>query len=234
MKAFAPSLDTVGWIAEDCGLLSRAAQALGIVNAEPAYPPEHRLRIGFYRTPYFAEVEQETVVALERTIRLLTQAGHTVETVAGPDGDERLNEWQNTLMHGEGRSSYLAEHARDPALLHPGVLDVVNNKLGITFDDMREAYDGIAALRPRFEAAMEGFDAWLTPAVPGEPPRFEIGNGLATFNRLFTALHQPCLALPGFSGPYGLPVGVQLVAPRFADSRLLETGRTLEALIRLG
>lgn len=230
MKPIAPSLDTVGLIAEDSGLLLRAAQACGMVHeAEP--PGSRPLRIGFYRTPYYAEAEQETTFALEKTIHLLRGAGHHVEDVTGPPDAEGLNEWQNIIMHGEGRASYLAEHARDPALLHPGLRGVVNNALGITFDDLREAYDQVAALRPQFDAAMAGFDAWLTPAVPGEPPRFELGNGLATFNRLFTALWLPCVALPGFRGPYGLPVGVQLVAPRFADSHLLDTARVVEALI---
>jgi Asp-tRNA(Asn)/Glu-tRNA(Gln) amidotransferase A subunit family amidase len=230
MKPFAASLDTVGFIAENNELLLRAAEACGIVH-ERAPPGNRLLRIGFYRTPYFEEAEQETIFALEKTIHLLRKAGHHVEDVAGPPGAERLNEWQNTLMHGEGRTSYLAEHARDPGLLHPGVRDVVNNALGITFDELRGAYDGIAALRPEFEKAMAGFDAWLTPAVPGEPPRFELGNGLATFNRLFTALWLPCVALPGFHGPYGLPVGIQLVAPRFADSHLLDTAQVVESLI---
>jgi Asp-tRNA(Asn)/Glu-tRNA(Gln) amidotransferase A subunit family amidase len=230
MKPFAPSLDTVGLIAEDSGLLLRAAQACGIVHE--AEPPGNRpLRIGFYRTPHYLEAEQETVFALEKTIHLLRSAGHHVEDVIGPPGAERLNDWQDTIMHGEARTSYLAEHARAPALLHPGVRDVVNNALGITFAELREAYDQVAALRPQFDAAMAGFDAWLTPAVPGEPPRFELGNGLATFNRLFTALWLPCVALPGFRGPYGLPVGVQLVAPRFADSHLLDTAQVVEALI---
>lgn len=230
MKPFAPSLDTVGFIAETCALLGLSAEACGIRH-EPATAEGRPLRIGLYRTPYFEEAEQETVFALEKTVHLLKQAGHRVEEVTGPSGADRLNYWQNTLMHGEGRASYLAEHARDPGLLHPGVLDVVNNRLGITFEDMREAYDRIAALRPQFDAAMEGFDAWLTPAVPGEPPRFELGNGLATFNRLFTALYLPCVALPGFHGPYGLPVGVQLVGPRFADSRLLDTAMVVESLL---
>jgi Asp-tRNA(Asn)/Glu-tRNA(Gln) amidotransferase A subunit family amidase len=231
MKPFAPSLDTVGWIAEDCELLARAAEVSGI-RAEQAGKVDRALRIGFYKTPYFSEAEQESVVALEETIRLLQSAGHAVEDVTGPPGATALNDWQNTLMHGEGRASYLAEHARDPELLHPGVLDVVNNQLGISHRDMTEAYDRISELRPKFDAAMEGYDAWLTPAVPGEPPRFERGNGLATFNRLFTALHQPCLTLPGFNGPYGLPVGIQLVAPRFADRALLETAQLIEQLIQ--
>lgn len=231
MKPFAPSLDTVGFIAEDSSLLLQAAEACGILHDTAPGGAGDTLRIGFYRTPYYADAEQETIFALEKTIHLLRQAGHRVEDVAGPADSDLLNEWQNTVMHGEARSSYLAEHARDPGLLHPGVRDVVNNTLGITFDELRDAYDGIATLRPQFDAAMAGFDAWLTPAVPGEAPRFELGNGLATFNRLFTALWLPCITLPGFHGPYGLPVGVQLVGPRFADSRLLDTAWVVEDLL---
>jgi Asp-tRNA(Asn)/Glu-tRNA(Gln) amidotransferase A subunit family amidase len=230
VRPFAPSLDTVGWIGEDCDLLIRSAQASGIELSDELNA-DSRLRIGFYRTPYYEEADTETDFALEKTINLLQKAGHTVFEVAGPDGAERLNEWQNILMHGEGRASYLAEWARDPDLLHPGVRGVVNNVLGITHNDMREAYDQIAAQRPRFDQAMQGFDAWITPAVPGEPPKFELGNGLATFNRLFTALHLPCVTLPGFTGPYGLPVGIQLIAQRFADRHLLETARIVEAVI---
>jgi Asp-tRNA(Asn)/Glu-tRNA(Gln) amidotransferase A subunit family amidase len=230
MKPFAPSLDTVGWVAENCELLIRATRASGIEEQKPTVI-DRPLRIGFYETPYFSEAEEETHVALEETVRLLENAGHRVEVVLGPAGCDRLNEWQDTLMHGEGRASYLVEQAGDPAALHPGVLGVVSKEPGFTHTGMTDAYDQIAALRPLFDAAMAPFDAWLTPAVVGEPPHLEKGNSLATFNRLFTALGLPCAGLPGFSGPYGLPVGIQLLAPRFADVHLLAVAKIVEGLI---
>lgn len=230
MRPFAPSLDTVGWVAEESELLIRAARASGIEEPGSSLA-DHPLRIGFYETPYFSEAEEETHVALEETIRLLEKAGHRIEVVLGPDGSDRLNEWQDILMQGEGQTSYLAERARDPAALHPGVLGVVRAEPACTHESMTEAYDQIAALRPQFDAAMKSYDAWLTPAVVGEPPVLEKGNSLATFNRLFTALGLPCVGLPGFSGPYGLPVGIQLLAPRFADVHLLEVAKIIEDLI---
>ena len=230
MKPFAPSLDTVGWVAEDCELLVRAARASGIDEQDPTVNGRP-LRIGFYETPYFSEAEEETHVALEETVRLLEKAGHRVEVVLGPADSDRLNDWQETLMHGEGRASYLVEQARDPAALHPGVLGVVSKEPGFNHEGLTEAYDQIGALRPQFDAALEPYDAWLTPAVVGEPPHLEQGNSLATFNRLFTALGLPCAGLPGFSGPYGLPVGIQLLAPRFADVHLLAVAKIVEELI---
>ena len=230
MRPFAPSLDTVGWVAENCELLVRAARVSGI-KEEEIDVEGLQLRIGFYKTPYFSEAEEETNVALEETVRLLRNAGHRVEEVHGPAGAERLNEWQDIVMHGEGRASYLSERERDAAALHPGVLGVVSKELGFTHDSMREAYDQLASMRQAFDSAMETYDSWPTPAVVGEPPRMEKGNTLATFNRLFTALGLPCAGLPGFTGPYGLPVGIQLLAPRFADIHLLQVAKIVEGLI---
>ena len=230
MKPFAPSLDTVGWVAEDCELLIRAARASGIEEREIDVEGV-QLRIGFYETPYFSEAEEETNVALAETVRLLIDAGHRVEEVQGPVGAERLNEWQDIVMHGEGRASYLSQQAGDPAALHPGVLEVISKERDLTHDNMKEAYDQLADMRRKFDSAMETYDAWLTPAVVGEPPKQEKGNTLATFNRLFTALGLPCAGLPGFTGPYGLPVGIQLLAPRFADIHLLQVAKIVEGLI---
>ncbi|MGR9092582.1 MAG: amidase, partial [Gammaproteobacteria bacterium] len=85
---------------------------------------------------------------------------------------------------------------------------------------------------PEMERHMSGFDAWLTPAVPGEAPLGLESTGDAVFNRLWTGLHMPCVTLPGFRGPQDLPVGIQLVAPRFRDRHLLAVAGVIEAMIR--
>ena len=35
-------------------------------------------------------------------------------------------------------------------------------------------------------------------------------------------IHGPCITLPAFTGPNGLPVGVQLVGPVDADDALIQ------------
>jgi Asp-tRNA(Asn)/Glu-tRNA(Gln) amidotransferase A subunit family amidase len=61
----------------------------------------------------------------------------------------------------------------------------------------------------------------LTPCVNGEAPRGLDETGDPGFQAIWTILHTPALTLPTHRGPQGLPVGIQLVAPRFADRRLL-------------
>ena len=262
----APSLDTVGWMAENVELLARTAEVLNLGDFIPvppsltgkealggraSRPPGRRdafvpgrardvgqtheggqsLRVGLYRTPYWGEAEPASRSAVEAAAEKLAATGHRVETVAEIPGAENLNEWQDVIMHGEARISLLAEHGAGKQGLHEDIIEEVEVNHGITPRAMAEAYDGIGGLRPVFDQRLAAYDAWLTASVPGEaPPRSE-GNGEATFNRLFTALHLPCVTIPGLKGSAGLPVGVQFVAARFADMQVLAAAAVLEELL---
>ncbi len=227
----APSLDTVGWMAEDVALLACAAEVLQLGTWEPV-EEGRSLRIGLYRTPYWQEAEPASQSAVETAAKILDAAGHRVETVAEIPGSENLNEWQDVIMHGEARISLLSEYGAGKMGLHEDIVAEVEVNRDITPALMAESYDGIGRLRPVYDDRLAGFDAWLSPSAPGEAPLRKDGNGEATFNRLFTALHMPCVTVPGFRGPAGLPVGVQLVGARFSDMRVLAAASTTEAVLK--
>jgi Asp-tRNA(Asn)/Glu-tRNA(Gln) amidotransferase A subunit family amidase len=44
-------------------------------------------------------------------------------------------------------------------------------------------------------------------------------------------LHVPAVTLPGFTGPNGLPVGVQVIGPLGQDDRLLAIAAWMHARI---
>ena len=226
----APSLDTVGWMAEDVELLARTAEVLNLGEWQ-APETGRRLRIGLYRTPYWPDAEPASRSAVETAAEKLAQAGHAVEAVEEIPDAENLNEWQDVIMHGEARISLLAEHGAGKQGLHEDIIEEVEVNRGITPQAMAEAYDGIGGLRPVFDKRLADYDAWLTASVPGEAIPRRDGNGEATFNRLFTALQLPCVTVPGLTGPAGLPVGVQFVGARFADMQVLAVAAVLENLL---
>jgi Asp-tRNA(Asn)/Glu-tRNA(Gln) amidotransferase A subunit family amidase len=51
------------------------------------------------------------------------------------------------------------------------------------------------------------------------------------FNRWTSGLLVPCVSLPGFAGPQGLPVGVQLIAAMGDDHRLLRAAKWISSRI---
>ena len=231
VRSFAPSLDTVGWCArsiDDLDLLARAYDLTACLSPRP----ETVLRIGLYRGPHWASADDDARHLLEQAAGLL-QRGGLIVTDCILDGDfGTLTSAQERIMFGEGRVSFLPELHRSGEALHPLLRDIAINTRGITADDLRSAYDHVARCRVSFENAMRScHDAIMTLAAPGEAPIGFATTGDATFNKMWTALGVPCLAIPLGNGCRGLPIGMQLVAPRFADRRLLAVGRRVAGLL---
>lgn len=74
-------------------------------------------------------------------------------------------------------------------------------------------------------------DVVLTPSAMGEAPVGVDPIGARVMNAMWTLLHVPCLAVPVSSGPAGMPVGVQLVGPRFGEPRLTAIASVLAPIL---
>ena len=89
----------------------------------------------------------------------------------------------------------------------------------------------IARCRVLFAGAIAPFDLFLSASAPGEAPHGLSNTGEAMFNRLCSGLGVPCLNLPGFTGPNGLPVGVQVIGAMGDDLRLLRAAKWIAARV---
>ena len=233
MKVYAPSLDTLGWMARSVSDLALLARVYGVIDDHALAPIElNELHIGYYQTPLWDQIEPAAREALKNTVSLLKKGGAKVDKIEGTPQFAKLTDAQNTVMHHEGRAAYLSEYRSSHALLHDNLRAEVENHLALTPDQIRRAYDLMGICRAQLDQIFEGYDAWLVPSAPGEAPLGLSSTGLSTFNRMWTALHVPCINVPGMIGPNGLPVGVQLVAPRFADARLLEVAAAVATVVR--
>ena len=77
-------------------------------------------------------------------------------------------------------------------------------------------------------AAWKDFDLLLAPSARGEAPAGLGNTGDPIFNRFWTLLGTPCVALPFNTGPFGLPLSVQLIGPRGSDDQLIAWARWVE------
>ncbi len=77
---------------------------------------------------------------------------------------------------------------------------------------------------------MQDFDILIAPSAPGFAP---LGRrpGDPLFNASWTLLGVPCLNIPVPLGHASLPIGVTLIAARFADKHLLDVARHLESVL---
>jgi Asp-tRNA(Asn)/Glu-tRNA(Gln) amidotransferase A subunit family amidase len=233
-KFYSVTLDTIGFfgrVAADLGLL---ADILAIDRAPwKSRKSVKSLRIGLCRSPYWEKAEKASQSAVEDMARQLRQAGAIVEDVVLPPDFAAANDLQNIVMRGEGRAAFLGEYRANFSLLDQEFRDRVEDADGITPDRLRDALDELARLRPIFDAITKPFDALLTPAAIGEAPELKRKTtGDPMFQRIWTALHIPCITLPFSKGPNGLPIGIQLIGPRYADAALIGVAAAVEALAR--
>jgi Asp-tRNA(Asn)/Glu-tRNA(Gln) amidotransferase A subunit family amidase len=235
MRINTEALDTVGIMARSVGdiALFRAAM-MAIPYASPAIP-ETAPRFGLCRGPHCDDARPESRAVLEAAVDRLSAAGAAVSESELPPECAEADEWQRILGSFEGLRNHMPELYRHEALLSARLREE-KIALGreLTLDRFHAAHRGAEKARVAAQVWAAGFDAILTLPAPGQAPRGLADTGSAVFNALWTQLYMPCLTLPAGRGPDGLPVGVQLVARRHADERLLEAGLWVERRLEQG
>ena len=229
-KVYSISLDTIGWFGRSVADLGLLADVFNIDRAPwQARPGVKGMKIALCRTPYWKKAAKESQQAVERAAEKLAKAGAKVTDLELPKDFAALNDLQGVLMRGEGRAAFLAEYRRAYDLLHQDFRDRVENKDKFTPAQFAAAYDEIARLRPVFDNLAASYDALLTPSAVGEAPADLTITGDPMFNRAWSALYVPCITIPAATGPNGMPVGVQLVGPRYGDAKLLGVAAAVAA-----
>jgi Asp-tRNA(Asn)/Glu-tRNA(Gln) amidotransferase A subunit family amidase len=85
--------------------------------------------------------------------------------------------------------------------------------------------------RARLPDVFAGVDVLLAPGVLGEAPPMAEGTGDPLLCRAWTALGTPAVSVPGLTGPAGLPVGVQVIAPPGQDELVLAGAHQIATII---
>ncbi len=98
---------------------------------------------------------------------------------------------------------------------------IIERGLGIAHADYIAAVRLAERCRAALDVVFARADVLLAPCVRGEAPEGLHHTGDPAFQALWTLLHTPTVTLPTATGPNGLPVGIQLVGPRYEDARLL-------------
>jgi Asp-tRNA(Asn)/Glu-tRNA(Gln) amidotransferase A subunit family amidase len=231
-KLLSATCDTIGWFGRSVGDLALVAQAFQLrdVTTEKAVETKD-LRVGICRTPYWDKIEPAGEKAMAVAAQRLNSAGARVEPLELPTAFDGMFDAQETIMHGEGGPAFLPELLMHCDRLHPDLRAMPENKRGITGKMMIDAYDLVADCRKSFEALFRSYDIVLAPAVPGEAPEGLHTTGDWVFNVMWTVLHVPCIAIPCTTGERGLPVGIQIIGPRFSDARLLQAAHAVARAI---
>ena len=232
MKVMSESLDTIGVMARsvaDCALAMAAMTGFdfGAPDAKAPRAPRLALVMG----PAADQAAAETLALMDRAAEACRRAGATVTPVALPAAFAAAHAAHPYVMNMESAEALGWERAHARAQLSPVLRERMEWGAAQPRARLLEGRAAFAAARAAFPTAIEGFDAVLTPAAPGEAPEGLGWTGDPAFNSLWTLLHGPCVTVPAGTGPKGLPLGVQLAGRIGEDAALLGWAQWVRAAL---
>ena len=223
------------------GLMSRTIEDQALLRAvltnSPYRPIQTAaigdLRIGFCRTPNWHVADAPTQACLEGAARDLSAAGATVADFDLPDGFEAAMEGFDAVSGYEFSRTLSYEWVNYSELLSPNLRDNrVPNGLKVTAAEYQAGLAALGDYRRRYAASLEEWDVLITPSAIGEAPADLTTIGDPAFNRIWTGLYGPAINLPLYTGPQGLPIGLQVIGHAAQDERFLDAADAVYRALR--
>jgi len=241
------SLDHVGLFArtiEDVALLME--QLVGYDERDPDSRPRARLpyrevaaeepplppMFAFVKTARWDQVDGD---AKEAFAELIDHLGARVEELPLSPAAEEAFAWHDAISGPEIALNLRREWETGRDRLSVSLRARIERGRAVPALDYLRARASIPELDASFTELFEQrYDAILTPAAAGTAPKGLESTGDPAFCMLWTLCGMPALNVPLMQGANGLPLGVQLVGPRYGDARLLRTARWLVAQVEAG
>jgi aspartyl-tRNA(Asn)/glutamyl-tRNA(Gln) amidotransferase subunit A len=183
------------------------------------------LRVGLARRFFFEQLDPEvenTVNAAIDVIRKMTAEIRDVELPSVPP---------LSILAAEAYAFHAPYIAKSPDLYQPETRERVNQGAAVSIVAYVEARRELDRLRRKAGGLFSAVDVIITPTTPTPPMTIAeatqrqvpaLGRDvLARNTRVFNVFGLPAISIPCGFTPAGLPVGMQIAAPPFAESKLL-------------
>jgi Asp-tRNA(Asn)/Glu-tRNA(Gln) amidotransferase A subunit family amidase len=225
LKFAAENLDTIGVMARslDDVALVRGVLTGTVSELTEGAPLVSTPRIGLCRTYLWNKASVESMTAVETAAARLGESGALVEDFALPDDFAGLSEASEIVSNVERSRAMAHEWQQQRKRLSPQLSARITAGLETPYARYVEALRFAEHCRIQLDMMLAGVDALLAPTATGEAPAGLESTGDTSFQALWTLLHVPTITLPTHRGPKGLPVGIQLIVPRYRDEALLRT-----------
>lgn len=236
----ADTLDSVGCFARSVDDLERCFEAIRVhgrnypIVHEKLHPPASSAKLVAIRTGVLMEGLGVTEY-FERYSRQALQ--EAVEKLSGADGRwgfesfERLPELDevhnlHATIYNKALAYYFQQEARQFDKISDSMKILIEQGSRISVEAYIKALRRQAEVRESVTRKLENVDLIVTLSTAGEPPRLGVDEKPDTC-LIWSFLGFPALTLPLFQGPNRMPFGLQLVAKRYEDYKLLSFARLI-------
>lgn len=196
-------------------------------------------RIAFSANLGYVDVAPDIARCVAKAVAQLEALGATVEHI-DPGFDDPLTTFNTLWFSG---ATQVLERLSDAQLAHidPGFVDIAQRGQALALSDYLAARRQRSELTAAMAAFHQRYDLLITPMMPIAP--FTAGHNVppegpyhdwmdwTPFSYPFNLTQQPAASLPCGLDDQGLPVGLQLVAGKYQDMKVLHAAQLLERVL---
>jgi aspartyl-tRNA(Asn)/glutamyl-tRNA(Gln) amidotransferase subunit A len=232
------TMDHVGPIADS---LRTAAAVFEVISGRKLKPLDQGvkgLRIGVPEKFFFERLQPEVERNVRQAIARLEKAGARIRTIPAKQSSEaasEANEAGRTILLVEALETHRRYNKRRGDY-GDAVRLLLERGEQITPAELRSAKRVRREFTREFTLIWERVDLLVTPTIPVTAPLIgqeKIGDEntracLTRFVRVFNITGVPALSVPCGRDDRGLPIGLQIIGPKRAESTVLQAGLALE------
>jgi Asp-tRNA(Asn)/Glu-tRNA(Gln) amidotransferase A subunit family amidase len=151
-----------------------------------------------------------------------------VAEVSLPDIFDEAIDCHQIIMQADFALNFSDIYRRSAEELSPRLRETIEKGLTIRAHEYNRAVERIPFMNQCLDKIMEEYDVLLTPATPGSAPVGIETTGSPIFCTIWTLCGVPAITLPLLKASNGLPMGVQVIATKGNDVKLLAVSQWLE------
>jgi aspartyl-tRNA(Asn)/glutamyl-tRNA(Gln) amidotransferase subunit A len=195
------------------------------------------LRIAVSRDLGYAKVDPEIAAAFAKAAGIFRELGATVEETH--PGFASPRDAFTVLWTAGAARAMRGISAADRAMMDPGFVASVDAGAALSAVDYLDADAARTSLGQAMSAFHERYDLLLTPtvAVPALPVGADLSDPATErywidwtpFSYPFNMTRQPAATVPCGLTKAGLPIGLQIIGPLYAESLVLRAAHAYEA-----
>ncbi|MDG2236795.1 MAG: amidase [Arenicellales bacterium] len=238
------SFDHVGWMArsvEDVALVLQVMAGpdtndpttvydevpdycVGIKNPGPPH-------VGVLQDYFFENADDDVRAHTQEVIERLACEGARVEHIELPESFKGAMADQLIILAVEAANFHEPLLKQKADLYGPNIRELVETGLGIKAVTYSRALESRVQFMADAERLSKRAQVLLTPSTPTPAPGDLSVTGSAMFQGPWTSTGLPTVTVPSGLSQSGLPLGIQLIAARLEEARLLSAARWCEQVL---
>ena len=238
------SLDHVGWMArsvEDAALMLQVMAGpdtndpatvyddvpdycVGIKNPSPPH-------VGVLQDYFFENADDDVRAHTQEVIEHLSREGARVEYIELPESFEHAMADQLIILTVEAANFHEPLFKENADLYGPNIRELIETGLAIDAVTYSRALESRVQFMADADRLSKQVQVLLTPSTPTPAPGDLNVTGSAMFQGPWTSTGLPTVTVPSGLSKAGLPLGIQLIAARMEETRLLSAARWCEQVL---